>query len=389
MLPEDPILYLAILFALESKSTKVNLGIGSYKEAHGKPVVLDCVREAERLLLEKDLNKEYLPIEGDKDFIGHIAKLVFGPQAETLSGKLFGAQTIGGTGALRIGAELIARNRKANIYTSDPTWPNHRPIFTYAGLPSSSYPYYSKPLRQLDFPAMCTAIKKMEPGSIILLQACCHNPTGIDPTNEQWRELSALIQKQKLLPFFDVPYQGFGENPNADLFSLRHFAEQGHEMLVAYSCSKNFGLYGERVGALLILGNEEDSLKRASSQAKQIIRGAYSMPPLHGARIVTTILESETLSSLWRKELEQMRRRLCEMRTALADGLKQANPDINVSFLKEQQGLFSLLDIEPAQVQQLRQQYGIYMAANSRINIAGLNPENIDYVVSAIAPLMK
>lgn len=389
LLPEDPILNLPFLFAADQHENKVNLGIGSYKDGEGKPLVLSCVRKAEKILLDKKLNKEYPPINGDPAFNTAVAKLIFGESAKSFSnGEMFTMQTLGGTGGLRIGSEFLARNRKMDIYLSEPTWPNHRPVFSYAGMAIHNYPYYHRVAHDLDFEGMCSAINKIPSPGVILLHACCHNPTGIDPNREQWQELSVLIKKKHLLPFFDFAYQGFGEGIHEDAYPVRHFLEQGHEMLVSSSYSKNFGLYGERVGALTIVTNDKQITARALSQCKQIVRSSYSMPPLHGGRIVATILDSQELTQEWEEELKGMRDRIKEMRRALSEGLKAAGVKQDVSFFETQKGVFSYTGLTPEKVQRLRHQYGIYGADNGRINIAGLNHHNIQYVIAALAEIL-
>lgn len=389
-LKNDPILHLGVIFNADPRENKVNLGIGSYKDADGKPVVFSCVREAEKILLEKHLDKEYGLIEGLPAFNSEISKLVLGSLLENeLKDRVFCAQTLGGTGALRIGGELIARNKQTSTFFPEPTWPNHRIIFTYAGLHYQFYPYYCTAKKSFDFNKMESAIKKMPPGSLILLHAGCHNPTGVDPSKEEWKELSSLIKAQKLLPFFDFAYQGFGSTPEEDAFAVRHFAEQGHEMLIAVSCSKNFGLYGERTGALIVIGQTAEIMPRVISQVKQLIRGNYSMPPLHGARIVAAILGSEPLTQLWERELEHVRSRIKQLRLELASKLQIAGIQTDVSFFVKQRGIFSFTGITPEQVHRLRADHGIYMPESGRINIAGLNAQNIDYFVSAIAPFYR
>lgn len=390
LLPEDPILSLPILFAADPHENKVNLGIGSYKDDKGSPVVFSCVKQAEQLILEKNMNKEYLPIEGHAGYNAAISKLLFGPAAQKYSnGEMVTVQTVGGTGALRIGAEFLARNRKMDIYVSDPTWPNHRPILTYSGMSVHTYPYYHKSTHDLDFPGLCEAINLMHSPGVLLLHACCHNPTGIDPTHEQWQELSVLIKKKKLFPFFDVAYQGLGHGVEEDVYPVRYFLEQGHEMLVASSCSKNFGLYGERVGSLTIVTQEAETTRRILSQVKQIIRSCYSMPPLQGGRTVATILQSDKLTEEWKQELSVIRNRIKQMRKELVAGLVEAGVSKDVSFFETQLGMFSYTGLTLHQVQRLRQEYGIFATSNGRINIAGLNESNIQYVVSAFSDVMR
>lgn len=390
LLPEDPILNLPFLFAADKHANKVNLGIGSYQDEHGQPMVLSCVRKAQKLILEKKLNEEYLPIAGNPEFNAKIAELIFGPASQKYStGEIATLQSVGGTGAMRVGAEMLARNRKMGIYIPDPTWPNHKPVFTYAGMSIKTYPYYDKEKHDLDFAGICDAIRNIPSPGVILLHACCHNPTGIDPTREQWQKLSDLIKKQKLIPFFDFAYQGFGEDIDSDAYPIRYFVEQGHEMFVSSSCSKNFGLYGERIGSLSVVTNDPQITRRVVSQFKQIVRGCYSMPPLQGSRIVTTILQSDELRTLWRQEVDGMRKRIKDMRRQLVQGLIEAGVDRDVQFFETQRGIFSYTGLNSAQVKRLREEFGIYTTDDGRINIAGLNPDNIQIVIEALAKVMQ
>lgn len=386
LLPDDPIFGLNALFLKDQHPQKVNLGIGAYKDAAGKPVVLNSVHTAEKLLLEKGLNKEYPPMEGLPEFIQASMALVFGKEHPILNdGRLVGIQSVGGTGALRIAAELVSQKCSKNVFLPTPTWPNHQQIFNFAGLKVSSFPYYNEKTHGLDMPFMVQAIKEMPPKSLIVLHGCCHNPTGVDPSLAQWQELSHLIKKQQLLPFFDLAYQGFAQNLEADTAGIRLFVADGHEMLVANSFSKNFGLYGERVGSLAIISQDAATSRNVKSFVKQLIRSNYSMPPIHGAQIVTTILKSESLRAEWEIELQEMRHRIITMRQALVAGLHVMQTPIDFSFINEQTGMFSFSGLNETQVLRLREHHGIYTPLNGRINIAGLNESNIDYVVHSIS----
>ncbi len=387
MLPADPILSLPILFNADPRSQKVNLGIGAYRNGEGQPIILSCVKKAEAFVLEKQRNKEYLPVEGDPTFIAETIKLIYGDQSPLIkSEEVFCAQTIGGSGALRIGAEFLATSGISNgkIYLPQPTWPNHRLIFKKAGLHFESYSYYDSVKHDLDFSGMCAAIRKMPERSIILLHGCCQNPTGIDPTADQWQEICQLIKKQNVIPFIDLAYQGFGQDLEADAAAVRLFVLQGVECFVSNSYAKNLGLYGERVGSLSIVTFQKELSKKVGSQIKQIIRGNYSTPPLHGARIVTTILQSPSLKAEWHQELGMMRERIINMRKSLVAGLVSQKKGKDFSLLKDQKGIFSYSGLNPEQVSQLQKEYGIYMASDGRINVAGLNQHNLEYVVNAI-----
>jgi aspartate/tyrosine/aromatic aminotransferase len=384
MLPEDPILGLTAAFINDPRTTKVNLGVGAYKDMESRPLVLNSVRKAEEILLHQRNNKEYLPIDGDREYVKLLLNLIFGENSSLLkNGNVYGVQSIGGTGALRIGADFLAQQSGRIIYISNPTWPNHKGIFGKAGLTVDFYPYFDEQAFKLDFEGMCQAIQKMERGSAILLQACCHNPTGTDPSIEQWHKLSQLIKQQELIPFFDLAYQGFGSNLDDDAAAVRLFAEKGHEMLVAYSCSKNFGLYGERVGVLALV-SESEVLAKIASQMRASIRGLYSNPPSHGARVVKTILTNPELRKEWVFELHSMKERISEMRKSLAAGLQAHGTKKDFSFMQHQNGMFSFCGLDQDQVVRLKQENGIYMPTNGRMNIAGLNPQNLNYVIEAI-----
>lgn len=381
-LPDDPILGLTVAFKSDPRPNKVNLGVGAYKDADGNPMVLNCVRKAELLLIDQDLNKEYPPISGGPEFVQDELELLYGK--ELLSERIFGAQTLGGTGALRVGGEFIANCISNPIYLSDPSWPNHKPIFTRSGLHTETYPYYDTIHNRLDFDGMCNAIKQMPERAIILLHAGCHNPSGMDPSFEQWKELSDLIKAQRVIPFFDFAYQGFAVDPETDARPIRYFVQEGHELLVAHSFSKNFGLYGERVGALSIVTADGELSKRVGSHIKQLIRGNYSMPPLQGQRIVKTILSDAKLKEEWHHELANMRVRIQEMRKAFVSGLQAKGGDHQFQFMKHQNGMFSFSGLVPSQVTRLQKEYGIYMPQNGRINVAGINAHNLEYVIDAI-----
>lgn len=388
--PDDPILKLPVLFNKDPRTKKVNLGIGTYKDENGKPYVLSCVRKAEKLILDKKLDLEYLPIEGHAEFISSTLKFIFGKTLEANpSNHIFAMQSVGGTGALRIGAHFLSKNNFKLMYLSDPTWPNHNLIFNYAGMNIRPYPYYNPETHSLDFSGICDALKKMPHDSIVVLHASCHNPSGIDPTPSQWEEISSIIKHHHLIPFFDLAYQGFGHGIDEDAFPVRYFFEQGHEMFVASSYSKNLGLYGERVGLLSVITKDANARDCIASQLKQIVRSSYSMPPLQGARIAATIQNSPDLSQEWHGELAKMRNRIKEMRSALVACLKEKGLEKDMSFIENQAGIFSFMGINLENVKRLNEEFGIYMPDNGRINIAGLNWHNLEYVSESIASVLK
>lgn len=386
LLPSDPIFNLPVLFAADQHEKKVNLGIGSYKDVKGNPVVLACVHRAEQMLLEKQLNKEYLPIAGDPDYIKLSLNLIFNDTFPAIAERTVGLQSVGGTGGLRLVGDLLARNKMRNLFLPHMTWPNHHQIFSHAGLQIATYPYYDQSKHHLDFDALSEAIQQMPPSSVIVLHACCHNPTGLDPSMKQWQELSALIKKQKVIPLFDLAYQGFGVDLDEDAYAVRYFAQQGHEMFAVSSYAKNMGLYGERAGLVAFVGENANAKDRVTSHLKQIARSSYSNPPLHAARIVSTILSSEPLTLLWKNELTGIRERINEMRQSLIDGLSASGHEM--PFLSKQLGIFAFLGLSTEQLERLRKEHGIYLAEHGRANIAGLNWANIDTVVAALKSVL-
>lgn len=383
-LPEDPILSLPISFSQDLHPIKVNLGIGAYRNEEGNPFVLDTVKTAEKIIIAANFNKEYLPIEGSAEFHQNCLNLIFEPPHNLL----FCAQTIGGTSALRIGAEFLCSNLSPNIFISDPSWPNHKLIFSRVGMNVNSYPYYHEDSHEFNWEETYQAIKTMPPRSIIVLQSSCHNPTGISPTPAQWQELSHLIKKQKVFPFFDVAYQGFGKSLSQDVEPIKQFQNDGHEFLIAHSFSKNLGLYGERCGFLCAVAHNEQTKQKISTHIKQIIRAEFSNPPLHPAHIVNTILGSAQLKQQWLQELNSMKLRIDRMRQEFVARLQSKIP-LDYSFMLKQEGLFSFFGLKAHEIMRLRQDYGIYLLENGRINIAGLNDKNMDYVVDAISTVLK
>lgn len=390
LLPDDPILQLPILFNAETHPHKVNLGVGNYRDANGKPLVLTAVKSAEEQILKQALPKDYLPIEGPRDYLQACKRLLFGEGSPFVdSDAVFSFQSIGGTGALSVGGSLLMKLPVHTIYISKPSWPNHQGVFTSCGFDVKEYPYFCNETHGFDFKGMCAAISRMEPGAVILLHASCHNPTGSDPTQDQWRELSRLIKERGLIPFMDIAYQGFGDGLEQDAWSVRYFAEQGHQMLVAMSFSKNLGLYGERVGFGCVITSDAGTAQRVGSQIKRIIRRHYSNPALHGARIVTAILTSDSLRKEWTDELADMRLRIQQMRIALHADLLVKGVKRDIEYVRKQKGMFSFLGLTPQHVEVLKKDYGIYVPNDGRINVAGLTSPNLDYVCKALAAVME
>ena len=387
--PPDPIFGLAARFKKDKTPNKVDLTVGVFRNKALKTRTLRSVKEAERVLIKLEVDKTYLSMEGSSLFIKESQKLIFGETfCKNARGTLFGVQSLGGTGALRLAGEFLFREVTRMAYVSDPTWPNHIGVFEACGFEVKKYPYYNKESHTLDFERLLNILAGASENSLVVLHACCHNPTGCDPTQAQWKELSTLIHKQKLIPLFDFAYQGFGRGLEEDAWPIRYFAEQGHEMFVAASYSKNFGLYGERIGSLSILAMNEQLAQNSSSVFKRLARVNYSNPPRHGAGIVTTVLQDVGLSKLWRGEVDLMRKRVEEMRCTLYDSLSGQLGKDKFSFLKRRYGLFSMLGIYPEQVDRMVDEYGVYLTRSGRINLTGLSEENLTYVIEAIVKTM-
>ncbi len=388
--PADPIMGVKQAYREDRRECKVNLGVGAYRTSSGKPYVLSSVRGAEALMLEANQDKEYRPIDGEPAFRNAVAKLVLGEELQTnVADCLSVFATLGGTGGLRSGGEYLALGGSKPIYVSSPTWPNHRSVFSRSGLTVEQYPYLDVDSGGLDIAGMLAAFERLDAGSVVVLHTCCHNPTGIDPSPEQWQEILSVVQRRKLLPFFDMAYQGFGESMDNDAYAVRLFVEAGIEVMIAYSFSKNFGLYGERVGALLMLSESAAVADIITKQMKFIIRANFSNPPIHGSRIVTTILESESLRAEWIEELANMRARVIDMRKTLVSGLLAQGYEGDLSALSRQRGLFSYGFLCAEHVNQLRHDYGVYLPPDGRINVAGLTTANVDYVIEAILSVMS
>lgn len=390
LLPDDPIFKLPILFNNDPRAHKVNLGIGIYQDENSQPTTFTSVRKAEKIINDSLLGKSYLPIDGDAEFIEHVSRLLLGDFSTALKEKRVSCmQTVGGAGALRLGAELLKNFVSEEIYLPNSTWVNHYNIFGRAGLKINAYAYCHPQTHMLDFSSILCTLSQATPGSIILLQACGHNPTGVDPTQNQWAEIAKIMQERQLMPFFDLAYHGFADGLEKDTAAIRFFAETGQDMLVAYSFSKNMGLYGDRVGALVVICSNPNIKENISSQLRQIIRSVYSTPPLHGGRIVKTILGSSTLKAEWEAELFAMRQRLQKRRLQLADFLIKNSQHLDFSFLQSQKGMFSLCGLTQKHVNKLIDQYAIFLPSDGRLNIAGLNEKNIAYVAQSMIDVMS
>ncbi len=387
---DDTILGLMAAYRADSSPAKVDLGVGVYRDARGETPVLEAVRAAERAMLDGQTTKSYVAAAGNPAFNQAMERLTFGSGHPALvGGRVRTIQGVGGCGALRLGAELIrAASPEAIIHVSTPTWANHVPLLTGCGLALERYPYYDPATGGVQAEAMLSAIDALPSGSAVLLHASCHNPTGADLTETHWRAVLDIVRRRRLLPFIDMAYQGLGAGIEEDAFGIRLFASELPELLVAVSCSKNFGLYRERAGALHIMTESAQASQAALSHQVRIARRLYSMPPDHGAAIVSRILSEEALSAAWRRELEEMRRRIVELRKQLVRALAAACPGRDFEFIAAQRGMFSFLGITPEQVRALRAEHHIYMTEDSRINIAGLRSETVEYVARAVAQVI-
>ncbi|WP_029684993.1 amino acid aminotransferase [Tatumella saanichensis] len=388
--PADPILGLADLFRADNRPSKINLGIGVYKDETSKTVVLTSVKKAEQFLLDNETTKSYLSIDGYPEFAAQTQALLFGQDTPIItSGRARTAQTPGGTGALRVAADfLVQQTGVKRVWVSNPSWPNHNSIFAASGLEVLHYDYYDADNHQLNFDGMLASLNEAQPGDVVLFHGCCHNPTGIDPTAEQWQQLAELSVERGWLPLFDFAYQGFGRGLEEDAEGLRIFAAKHHELLVCSSYSKNFGLYNERVGAFTLVAENADVADRAFSQAKFAIRANYSNPPAHGAAIVATILGDESLRSLWQQELSDMRERIQRMRQLFVNTLAEKGAAKDFSFISQQNGMFSFSGLTKQQVHRLRDEFGIYAVDSGRINIAGMTPQNMSQLCEAIIAVL-
>ncbi|WP_426577721.1 amino acid aminotransferase [Xenorhabdus stockiae] len=388
--PADPILGLADSFKADPRENKINLGIGVYKDETGKTPVLTTVKKAEKFLLENETTKNYLAISGLPEFGRVTQELLFGSTSAIVTEKR--ARTVqspGGTGALRTAADFIAKQTNAKrVWISNPTWPNHKGVFSSAGLEIREYNYYDAEKHALNFEGMLASLSEAQAGDVVLLHGCCHNPTGIDPTPEQWQKLADLSAANGWLPVFDFAYQGFAKGLDEDAEGLRIFAKNHNELIVASSYSKNFGLYNERVGACTIVAADSDTAEKAFSQAKFIVRTNYSNPPAHGASVVTTILSNEELKAEWIQELATMRERIQRMRQLFVNTLQEKGAKQDFSFICAQNGMFSFSGLTKEQVERLREEYAVYAVSSGRINVAGLTLENMVPLCEAIVAVL-
>ncbi|MEW6369665.1 MAG: amino acid aminotransferase [Pseudomonadota bacterium] len=389
MAPRDPILGITEAFNADTNPAKINLGVGVYYDDNGKVPLLQCVQKAEAKLMEQPAPRTYLPIDGLAAYDKAVQELVFGADSAVIQEKrAITVQALGGTGALKLGADFLKRfSPESEVFISDPSWENHRALFESAGFIVNNYTYYDPATHGVNFEGMLASLNKMPQGSIVVLHACCHNPTGADLTQEQWGQVIAAVQANGLIPFLDMAYQGFGSGIAEDGAVVRRFVEAGGPLLVSNSFSKSFSLYGERVGALSVVASNAEEAARLLSQLKRVVRTNYSNPPIHGGKVVATVLSTPELRQMWEDELAGMRVRIKEMREALVQKLAEKAPGRDFAFVREQVGMFSYSGLTKEQVAKLREQ-SIYAVDTGRICVAALNSKNIDLVVDAIAKVL-
>ncbi len=388
-LPADPILGLLAKYREDANPQKIDLGVGVYKDEAGHTAILNCVKKAEKYRHDNEDTKVYIGPTGSPLFNDEMSKLIFGNHKVLNEHRARTVSTPGGTGALRVAAEFIKSCKSgATIWVSNPTWANHTGLFQAAGLTVKTYPYYDYENKSLDFDGMLAALKQVSADDAVLLHACCHNPSGMDLNQEQWQQVAEVAKSVGFLPVVDMAYQGFGDGLDEDAYGLRLLADSVEEMIVCSSCSKNFGLYRERIGATTIIGKSSAAIDIAYSVLLYVVRVIYSMPPAHGAALVETILSSDELRHEWCNELKEMRDRINGNRQLLVDKLLENGVTRDFSFIPRQKGMFSFLGITPEQVQQLQDEYSIYMVGSSRMSIAGIANSNVDYLAKSIAKIL-
>ena len=390
MAPKDPILGVTETFNADKNPHKVNLGVGIYYDDNGKVPLLECVRQAENQLAEKSAPRSYLPIDGLPAYDRVVRELVFGADSAALKdNRIITVQTLGGTGGLKVGADFLRRLLpQSQVWISDPSWENHRALFENAGFTVNNYPYYDAPSHGINFDGMLRSLKTLPSGSIVVLHACCHNPTGVDLSATQWAEVIETVVSRGLMPFVDIAYQGFGDGIDADGEVVRRFAQAGCPVFVSNSFSKSFSLYGERIGSLSVVASDTAEAARVLSQLKRIVRTNYSNPPTHGGQIVATVLTSPELRAMWEKELGQMRDRIRDMRCQLVDKLRTRLPKSDFGFVTKQRGMFSYSGLSKEAVTRLREEFSVYAIDTGRICVAALNSRNLDHVTDAVAKVI-
>ncbi|MCC6144754.1 MAG: aspartate/tyrosine/aromatic aminotransferase [Candidatus Hydrogenedentes bacterium] len=390
MAPPDAILGLTEAFKKDTNPKKINLGTGVFKDAEGRTPILKSVKLAEERLLKDEQSKTYLGIPGAPEYGAVVQPLLFGADHEIVtSGRARTAHTPGGTGGLRVAGEFLKKlNPTATIWMSEPTWANHPSIFQAAGLEVRSYPYYDAAKKGLNFEGMIETLKTVPAGDAVLLHGCCHNPSGMDPDLDQWKAIAAVAREQGFMPLFDLAYQGFAEGLREDTAGLREFCTPGRELIVCSSFSKNFGLYSERVGAMTIVGTDADTAERGFSHVKLCSRANYSNPPSHGGKVVVTVLNDPELRALWEQEVTDMRNHINNTRRTFVETLKAKGVAQDFSFITTQRGMFSFSGLNKAQVERLRDEFGIYIVGSGRINVAGIAAKDMDPLCEAIAAVL-
>jgi aromatic-amino-acid transaminase len=388
--PRDPILGITEAFNADANPRKVNLGVGVYCNDEGKVPLLECVKRAEREITDKAAPRVYLPIDGLPAYDKAVQQLLLGADSQLIAlGRAVTIQALGGTGGLKVGADFLRKfSPAAKVCISDPSWENHRALFEAAGFAVGTYAYYDPSTHGLAFDAMRSSLQTMDPGTIVVLHACCHNPTGVDPTPEQWDQILALVRARGLVPFLDLAYQGFGAGTDADAVVVRKFAATPGPLFVSNSFSKSFSLYGERVGALTVVAADRDEAARVLSQLKRVVRANYSNPPTFGGQVVALVLTRPELREIWEVELGGMRERIREMRELLVKKLASRAPGQDFDFVRRQRGMFSYSGLSKTQVHRLRDEFSIYAIDTGRICVAALNSKNIEYVADAIASVL-
>ena len=389
-LPTDPILGLMAAYKQDTNPNKIDLGVGVYKDEQGNTPVLRAVKKAEAFRLENETTKSYIGLAGNLDFCQKMETLLLGEHSTLLANRVRTAQAPGGTGALRVAAEFIKRcNTDATVWVTTPTWANHISLFEAAGLTVKEYPYYDYENKGLLFDEMIDSLKQVPKGDVVLLHACCHNPSGMDLNEDQWRIVAELAKEVGFTPLIDIAYQGFGASLDEDAKGLRLLADAVDELIICSSCSKNFGLYRERIGACSIIAKDSANADISNSVLLSVVRSIYSMPPAHGADIVNTILGSTELTQEWHDELDEMRNRINGLRTLIKDSLAAQGVAQDFSFIDKQNGMFSFLGINKEQIERLQKEYAIYIVGSSRVNVAGVSQANIEYFSKAVADVLK
>ncbi len=389
--PRDPILGITEAYNADPNPRKVNLGVGVYCDDNGKVPLLECVRKAEHEITGRAAPRGYLPIDGIPAYDKAVQNLLFGEGSPLIaSARAVTVQALGGTGGLKVGADFLKRFSPASqVWISDPSWENHRALFEGAGFTVNAYSYYDPATHGLDFKAMRASLDTMPTGSIVVLHACCHNPTGVDPTTAQWDEIITTVRARGLVPFLDLAYQGFGTGIDADGEVVHKFVATPGPVFISSSFSKSFSLYGERVGALTVVAADKDEAARVLSQLKRVVRTNYSNPPTHGGQIVALVLTNPELRELWEAELGTMRERIRSMRATLVAKLAERAPAHDFAFVRDQRGMFSYSGLDKAQVRRLREEFSVYAIETGRICVAALNTRNVDYVADAVAAVLS